>query len=678
MSSPLASPRSSTSSTEMHTSEPPLTPMSEVGLEKATESLILRDHDMDEEVVSIPSPAGGRGKEAVIKPITQGRQAYRTRPDSRETAHDQFAGFSFGGPPSLEQPIGQNHAYADEIAPSPVMGSHGPSPLAALPIPSSRGPRRSPSPPLPSASFSFGSCPSMPLASTPTAELGAFEYPDNEYGQPHPDRPLPSALQSTGMRASDSTSSTSSFSSTSSSFSRGSASSIRGSVPLGLALGESHRRNSIISRPTLHTAPSSSYTRYSSSSTSGYPSMPQTRRSSTTSTITTIPSAGRRPSIIHSSTTELGSTVPLPSIPSAYPGAPDEPSSFTSTTAPSTPYNVNKRRDSILFTPKHLHQPIPPSLLARRGSMPVAALEGNVPGSSPRRAFNSRSSISIPVAGYGAAGQITSHRLYHRRESVLSVGSSQGSGSTVRAPGEEVSRRSSLRETGRRAGSREVGRRESAATETAEAKGSAEEEQERRGSGGLARRASMPIHHALSSTTRVQAQQAYRFGAGGSGPLSASDALSSSPSSASRSTLPPSSYNSPSRRSKALQSGAPTSDLGVPGSRRESHSGPEAEHTRRWTPRPSLSGRTLSSSEESDESGEGASDGLVDGREKNAQSGEGVLFSDPFLGSRQTSAKGEGDGADTEEQADLGRRDSLAHRGRPTLETVDSDQTERG
>jgi hypothetical protein len=54
------------------------------------------------------------------------------------------------------------------------------------------------------------------------------------------------------------------------------------------------------------------------------------------------------------------------------------------------------------------------------------------------------------------------------------------------------------------------------------------------------------------------------------------------------------------------------------------------------------------------------------------------LFSDPFSGSRQAATKGEDDGADTEEQADPGRRESLAHRGRPTLETVDSDQTERG
>ena len=213
------------------------------------------------------------------------------------------------------------------------------------------------SPSLPSASFSFGSCPSVPLSATPTHELGPFDYP---LTNPH-DGP---------------------------SLSR------RGS----LALGMTHRRGSIVSRSPKEPHPA-------------LPLDPPTaRRSSTCSTITTLPSAGRRPSILHSASTNSGAMGPASSIAG--------PSGFSPTSS---------RRNSLLFPQKPLVAPIPPSLLNRRGSLPAAQLFG-VPSSELR----ARSSLSSQgQAGYNT----TTPALYHRRGSVLSddgsATSSKASGSTI-------------------------------------------------------------------------------------------------------------------------------------------------------------------------------------------------------------------------------------------------------
>ena len=212
------------------------------------------------------------------------------------------------------------------------------------------------SPALPSSSFTFGTCPSRPLQATPTFELGPFDYP----------------IQASA--------STSTYNPPGSPTAR----------KQSLALGMTHRRASIVTR-------SSPVDQHST-----FPSPPPSRRSSTCSTITTLPIAGARPSILHSASTTSGQAI-LPSLHSPN----------------------SSRRSSIMFPQKQLATPIPPSLLARRGSLPVSKLFAEEKGPSRFRAS---------IAGGGPNGwTTTTSQLYRRRESVMSDGGdSQSSGKTVK------------------------------------------------------------------------------------------------------------------------------------------------------------------------------------------------------------------------------------------------------
>lgn len=204
---------------------------------------------------------------------------------------------------------------------------------------------------LPSSSFSFGSCPSVPINRTPTHELGPFDYP--------------SASSSTALPTSP--------------------------RRMSLALGMTHRRGSIVTRSN------------STDSDATIPVAPATRRSSTCSTITTLPLAGRRPSILHSASTNSG---------------PPPPPTYSPT---------HSRRSSLMFPQKPLNSPIPPSLLARRGSLPVSQLNNLDLSRAGRASF----------AGQGSYTTSTS-ALYRRRESVMSDG--EGSFSS----GHTVTRRASI------------------------------------------------------------------------------------------------------------------------------------------------------------------------------------------------------------------------------------------
>ncbi len=212
---------------------------------------------------------------------------------------------------------------------------------------------------LPKAGFTFGTCPATPFLGTPTAEKGQFEYPDVGPTNVSPNPPYPPP-----------------------------------------PVGQTYRRASIVSRSSIDRRPSLD-PRLSFAS---HPSPHATRRSSTQSTIATLPASDRRPSILHSST---------------YPAL------FPSSTSPST-----SRRPSLMFPPKPLPVNIPPSLLARRGSLPVAQLFG-IPTSDIPRA---RSSFAAQGStGFGLT--TTTPALYHRREPRISESgtSSAGSSQTVSA-----------------------------------------------------------------------------------------------------------------------------------------------------------------------------------------------------------------------------------------------------
>ncbi|WVW81847.1 hypothetical protein I302_103845 [Kwoniella bestiolae CBS 10118] len=217
---------------------------------------------------------------------------------------------------------------------------------------------------LPSEGFKFGTCPSASFVGTPTAEQGPFEYPSSSSSTMSTSPPVGSPTLAR-----------------------------RGS----LALGMTHRRGSIIS------------THSNGNGTAISP--PPTRRSSTCSTITTLPAAGRRPSIVHSTTVDVA-------IPQTTSDTFDEPYR-------PTPSASSSRRPSVIMFPnKNLPAPIPPSLLARRGSLPVDKLFG-IPLSSdqPNRTRSSYSSGSATIS---------TASLYLRRQSVVSEsGFSNGSGATV-------------------------------------------------------------------------------------------------------------------------------------------------------------------------------------------------------------------------------------------------------
>ncbi|WRT63788.1 uncharacterized protein IL334_000713 [Kwoniella shivajii] len=230
---------------------------------------------------------------------------------------------------------------------------------------------------LPSEEFKFGSCPSTSFLGTPTAEQGPFEYPSSSSTSP----PRRGSISPTASRRES------------------------------LALGMTHRRGSIIpSHPHLGISP------------------PATRRSSTWSTITTLPAAGRRPSIIHSATVEVN-------LPQAEPTSPPPHQLPLSATA-------SRRQSVLMFPAKPLPAPIPPSLLARRGSLPAAQLFGVPLSDQPNRMRASYSSGSA-----SGSATISTAQLYLRRQSVVSEsGFSNSSGATVMDAGEGgVSRRPSMR-----------------------------------------------------------------------------------------------------------------------------------------------------------------------------------------------------------------------------------------
>ncbi|OCF59599.1 hypothetical protein L486_02270 [Kwoniella mangroviensis CBS 10435] len=220
---------------------------------------------------------------------------------------------------------------------------------------------------LPSEGFKFGTCPSTSFVGTPTAEQGPFEYPSSSSSTLSISPPVGSPTLAR-----------------------------RGS----LALGMTHRRGSIIPPHSNNTSNSSAL------------SPPPTRRSSTCSTITTLPAAGRRPSIIHSATVEVA----LPQTSAST----DEPYQ------PTTSASSSRRPSVLMFPSKPLPAPIPPSLLARRGSLPVDKLFG-IPLSS-EQLNNGRTRASYS----SGSATISTASLYLRRQSVVSEsGFSNGSGATV-------------------------------------------------------------------------------------------------------------------------------------------------------------------------------------------------------------------------------------------------------
>lgn len=619
--SPLASPRSSTSSTDVYpfNANSPLTPMGDPGLEKQVEGLLIsHEAEGDGEEGKMGVAMTPEQKRSSPRPkFTPTTQAYRARAPA-----DQFAAFSFGSdkPPIL----------------GPVIStSTSPPPSPTRPTTTIRSSPSPHSPPL--ASFSFGTCPSIPLLNTPTAELGAFEYPEQveEHAAPY-------TTSSARMRHSSSATSTSSASSSSSyrSSQRGSTS----RVPL--ALGESHRRNSIISRPALS---------HPSSSASGHtiptscPSPPQTRRSSTTSTITTLPAAGRRPSILHSTTTEAGEGMVLASVPAPPPPSYPYVDYTHAGISPSSPNpSSSSRRSSILFHPKHMPQPVPPSLLARRGSLPVSALDpATLAQSSPNGKRKWTRSSLTAGSGYGGPGQLTAHALYNRRESVLSEGST-GSGGTVRQGEEGVARRSSLRE-------RPEERKGLGLAMTGSQGGSGIEDMRALGAGG--RRASMPAHHALSATRRLSQVP-------GPDPSQPHYTSPTSPLAAAHHTL-----TSPSPRSRRDRDTGSFSDILslTPG-------------RRTWTPRPSLTGRSLSSSDESEEMNlQVAGEYSTGSSTRKDTDPETMSFTDPWSSLSGTAAPAM-QGVDKEQSGSAVSltEKGLSERGRPALETIDSDRTEKG
>ncbi|WVR03563.1 hypothetical protein IAU60_000555 [Kwoniella sp. DSM 27419] len=243
---------------------------------------------------------------------------------------------------------------------------------------------------LPKAGFTFGTCPSTraPFLGTPATEQGPFEYPELGHGGYPPGSPLHNRRRES------------------------------------LALGLAHRRGSIIA-PHSNTL---------SAASPSIPSPPSTRRSSTCSTIVTLPAAGRRPSILHSATVE--SAIPQFDTSAITSGSEEEESEVT----PLASAGPSRRASNaaLVFPPRHMAAPIPPSLLARRGSLPAAQLFGLPLTEQPGRVRASYSSGSHFT---------TTAALYNRRASVVTSesGFSTGSSGTVMGGDRDV-RRGSVRQ----------------------------------------------------------------------------------------------------------------------------------------------------------------------------------------------------------------------------------------
>ncbi|KAE8543262.1 hypothetical protein D1P53_000752 [Cryptococcus gattii VGV] len=222
---------------------------------------------------------------------------------------------------------------------------------------------------LPREGFSFGTCPSVPFLGTPVAEQGPFEYPD--------------------MTGSRSTS--------------------RPSSIKGSSQSRSNSRS-----PHFHPRPLSISSQQSLGSQPDIPSPPGTRRESTVSDIATIPVAGRRPSIVHSATVET--SVPNSTSASSSNISPTPSVTHLPSPAPLSHHGSIRRPSTLSFQQKALPAPIPPSLLARRGSLPAAQLFG-LPLSELSTTHRSRPSAnSIPPLPQSPA--LTAASLYQRRQSI--------------------------------------------------------------------------------------------------------------------------------------------------------------------------------------------------------------------------------------------------------------------
>lgn len=512
-----------------------------------------------------------------------------------------------------------------------------PDPPASLPQMAADGPQ---------AGFSFGTCPSQVLG-TPRAELGPFEYP---VASDTADNAAPTAMFAA---PSPSHSARSSFSSQ------------RATLPLG----ETHRRGSIIARPTaadrMHDG--------------GAPfavAVPEYRRSSTTGNIHSLPTTGSRPSILHS-TTIPSATVPLAVAP--VPVSPTSAASLagprppSSTTPPITPSGalyspmLASRRGSLMFQPKTVPAPIPPSLLARRSSIPASQLYAGLPidqlpppsTEALLHLQRKRASVSSYPAPPGFT--TTTHALYQRRTSMASEGGESSGTSTHTVMGDPAGDNH-----GRRASMR-----------YGDAKGVAE-------SSDLARRRmSLPHTHALHA---VQPMSAGR-------PLRTAD--------------------SPRRRSSLAPANDNDHEADVERQDRSAANSPRSRASRLATADRRAAGRSsedrgrvsftssLSSSEESAEEdlagpaiGSAEDEGTTSEIESlptpgsvsaaAPPSGPFVGFSDPWAKStdstRGTTASPAlvWGGDSTAEWAEAQRRQNrVSARGRPSLETIPSDSTTR-
>lgn len=235
---------------------------------------------------------------------------------------------------------------------------------------------------LPREGFTFGTCPSAPFLGTPVVEQGPFEYPDMTGGR-----------------------------------STSRSSSIKGSSPQSRSNSRS---------PIFRARPLSISSQHSLHSQSDIPSPPATRRSSTVSDITTLPVAGRRPSIVHSATAETPVVADATSASSSNHHHPSTRSVTPLPTPGPLAHHGSIRRPSTLsFQQKALPQPIPPSLLARRGSLPAAHLF-RLP-LSELSAHRSRASASgIPTVPQSPA--VSTASLYQRRQSIATETDAGGVG----------------------------------------------------------------------------------------------------------------------------------------------------------------------------------------------------------------------------------------------------------
>lgn len=528
-----------------------------------------------------------------------------------------------------------------------------PDPPSSLPPMTSDGPQ---------AGFSFGTCPSQVLG-TPRAELGPFEYPaaGADAGENSGAHSAMVAVPSPSHSA------------------RSSFSSQRAALPLG----ETHRRGSIIARPTVSDRMHDGGAPYAVA-------VPEYRRSSTTGNIHSLPATGSRPSILHST------TIPSATVPLAVAPVPVSPTSATggtgprpppsSTTPPVTPSGalyspmLASRRGSLMFQPKTIPAPIPPSLLARRSSIPASQLYAGLPIDQlpppPADALlqlqlqRKRASVSSYPAPPGFT--TTTHALYQRRASMVSDGGESSGTSTHTVMGDPAGVAFALGDNqGRRASMR-----------YGDAKGVAESSDLGR------RRMSLPHTHALHA---VQPLASSRLAGGG-----ADDSPRRR-----GSLVPVSDTDREAEPSRQTQSA--TSSPRSRASRLASADRRSAGRTSVDRSRTSFTSSLSSSEESAEEDLAGAAAGSAEDEGTTSEieslptpgsvaaasvppGGPFVGFSDPWAKAtdstreRTSVAPAQVWGGDsTAEWAEAQRRQNrVSARGRPSLETIPSDSTTRG